>query len=295
LAAAPPPARLTPARPVIAPRGVARPVREARLSRPRLFLWLVVLAAANSFAGIAIRIVPEHGLAYALFELFGISAIVWAALAACLALLAQAPAEPPRRGDGWVAGLVALIALVPAATASALALTGLALWMIVSAAPGSPLRRAGTIALAMTATLLWGRLLLGLFSGPMLAADTWLVGWVTGAGSAGNLIPVAAAGGARIAVAPGCSSWQGMSLALLLWVTVNQYFRVPFGWRAASWCALALATTVAINVARIAAMVRFPGHLEEIHHGYGWHLAMWTTLAAVTAICLTGARREVFR
>jgi exosortase/archaeosortase family protein len=295
LAASPPPSRLIEPALSTEPPRFAPSMSEAGLSRPQLFFWLVLLAALNSFAGIAVRIVPEHGLAYAVFELFGISAIVWAALGACLALLREAPAEPPRRGDLWVAGAVVLVAIAPVATASALALTALGLWMIATGAPGSVPRRAGTIALAMTASLLWGRLLLALFSGPMLAADSWLVGLATGSASAGNLIAVLGPGGARIAVAPGCSSWQGMSLALLLWVTVNQYFRVPFGWRALGWLALALAATVAINVLRIAAMVRFPAHIEEIHNGWGWHVAMWTTLLSVTAICLIGARREVFR
>jgi len=287
LAVAPPPARLT-SRELTASAA-------APLARPQLFFWLILVAALNGFAGTAMRIVPERGLTYALFELFGISAIVWVALAACLDVLRNAPAEPLRPGDRVVAAGVALAALAPMATASALALTGLGAWMIATARSGSSIRRAGTIALAMTATLLWGRLLLALFSGPMLAADSWLVGTLTGAPQAANLIALPVADGARIAVAPGCSSWQGMSLALLFWVTVNQYFRVPFGWRAAAWCALALAATVAINVLRIAAMVRFPAHIAEIHHGYGWHLAMWSTLVAVAAICLWGARREVFR
>ena len=293
MAAAPPPARLI--SPAQEPTAPAIAAAAAPLSRPRLFFWLVLVAALNGFSGTALRIVPERGLAYAIFELFGISAIVWAALAASLALLRNAPAEPLRRWDWAVAGPVAVAALVPMATASALALTGLGAWMIATAPRGSPIRRAGTIALAMTATLLWGRILLAMFSGPLLAADTWLVGTVTGAPQAANLIALPQADGARIAVAPGCSSWQGMSLALLFWVTVNQYFRVPFGWRAAGWCALALAATVAINVLRIAAMVRFPAHIPEIHHGYGWHIAMWSTLVAVAAICLWGARREVFR
>lgn len=265
----------------------------ARFGRARLFFWLVLIAALNAFAGIAIRILPEHGLAYALFELFGISAISWLALAAILALLKDAPFEPLRRGDGWVAALTVLVALVPVATASALALTGLALWIILASAAGSPLRRAGLIALALTGPLIWGRLLLALFSGPLLAADTWLVGAVTGTAQVANILALADGSG-RLGIAPGCSSWQGMSLALLMWVTVNQWFRVPLTRRAIAACFGALAATVAINVARLAAMVRFPAHIEAIHHGWGWHLAMWSTLVAVSLVCLWGARREAF-
>ncbi|MFL6856543.1 MAG: hypothetical protein ACJ8DZ_08590 [Allosphingosinicella sp.] len=262
-------------------------------ARAPLFLGLILLASLNAFAGPALRILAERGLAYAAFELFGISAILWLALAAALALLREAPPRPLRRFDPWIGAATVAAALVPSASASAVALTLVGLHLFATAPAGSAERRAGLIALAMTGPLLWGRFLLALFGGPLLAADTWLVGAATGAAHAGNILAFADGSG-RIGVAPGCSSWQGMSLAILMWVTVNQWFRVPFSRRAAATCAAALAATVAINVARIGAMVRFPAHLEAIHVGWGWHLAMWATLVSVTAICLWGARREAF-
>jgi exosortase/archaeosortase family protein len=275
----------------LAQGGAAAP---AALSRSRLFFWLVLLAALNAFAGIAIRIVPERGLAYALFELFGISAIVWVALAAALALLrSDEEGGTPSRRDLAVAAATIAVALLPVATASAIMLAILAVHMIATAPPGSAIRKAGLIALTMTATLIWGRLALAAFSRPLLGIDSWLVAKLAGAEQAGNMLTFLDGSGG-IAVAPGCSSWQGMSLALLFWVTVNQWFGVPFSRRAASWCVAALAATVAINVLRIAAMVRFPEHLADIHHGYGWHISMWATLIAVGAVCILGARREIF-
>lgn len=266
----------------------------ARLSRNGLFFGLVLLAALNAFAGIAIGTVGEHGLAYALFELFGISAIVWTALAAALALLAgDGHGAPPSRADYAVAIPVLLVALSPVATASSVMLTLLAGWMIATSPAAATARKAGIIILAMTGSLIWGRLLLALFSRPLLGADTWLVGRLTGADQAGNTLAFLDGSGG-IAVAPGCSSWQGMSLALLLWVTIGQWFGVRLGLRWLGWCLAALAATVAINVLRIAAMIRFPFYLDEIHHGYGWHVSMWATLVAVTVLCVFGARREIF-
>ena len=165
--------------------------------------------------------------------------------------------------------------------------------MTATGSPGSAVRRTGIIALAITGSLIWGRLLLALFEGPMLAIDSALVAKAVGATQSANLLALSDGSG-RIAIAPGCSSWQGMSLAFVFWTTVNQWFRVPFSWRAIGWCGAALAATMAINVARIGALILFPRHLEDIHHGYGWHLSMWLTLAAVCALCLYGARREVF-
>jgi exosortase/archaeosortase family protein len=264
----------------------------ATADRPRTFFWLVLLAALNAFAGPVARIVPEHGFAYAVFELFGISAISWMALAATLALLHQAPSELPHPHDRAIVAAVVGSAVLPIATASSVSLTILSAYMIATDRGGGAVRRAGLIGLAMTGPLLWGRLLLALFSGPLIAIDTWLVAQVTGARHAANILALSDGSG-TIAIAPGCSSWQGMSLALLFWVTINQWFEVPLDRRSIGTLLAALAATVMINVLRIGAMVRFPAHLEDIHTGWGWHVAMWSTLIAVCSICLWGARDEV--
>lgn len=278
----------------LAGRSVRAAAPSPHLRRGPLLSWLALIAALNGFAGVAIATVGEHGLSYALFELFGISAISWIALAAATALLRADDGEAVRRGDWLAALLVGLVAILPVATASAIALTALSLWMIATAAPGAAIRRAGIISLALTGTLIWGRLFLALFSHPLLDIDAWFVAQVFGVDQASNTLAFVGGDGGGIAVAPGCSSWQGMSIAFLFWVTVNQWFRVPLSWRSIGWCLAALAATVAINVVRIGAMVRFPEHLAEIHHGWGWHLSMWSTLLAVVLLTLYGARREAF-
>lgn len=271
------------------------PLAPRTLTRSALYGWLVLIATLNAFAGVALRMVPERGLAYALFELFGISAILWTALVAAVALLrGDEPAMASAGSDRLVAAAVVVAALLPFAPASAAALTLLAAWMIVRSPPGSPARRAGAIALAIAVSLLWGRVFLAMFSRPLLGMDSWLVGHLVGVRAVGNTLAFADGGGG-IVVAPGCSSWQGMSLALVFWVTVNQWFRVPFGWRPLGWCLLALAATIAVNIVRIGAMVHFPAQLNDIHHGFGWHLAMWSSLILVCTICLYGARREIVR
>lgn len=265
------------------------------LTRSALFGWLVLVATLNAFAGVALRTMPEQGLAYALFELFGISAILWTALAAAVALLlGEKEAAAISASDRLVAAAVVVAALLPFAPASAAALTLLAAWMIYRSPAGSAASRAGAITLAIAVSLLWGRVFLAMFSQPLLGIDSWLVGQLVGVSAVGNTLAFASGNGG-IVVAPGCSSWQGMSLALVFWVTVNQWFRVPFGWKPLAWCLLALAATIAVNIVRIGAMVYFPAQLDEIHHGYGWHLAMWSSLILVCAICLYGARREIFR
>lgn len=265
------------------------------LTRNQLFAALFLLAALNSMAGLAIKSVQQQGWADALMNLLGLSAIVWAGLVAGLHILIDAPPSPrPRSLDLWLSGLVGIVALLPIATASMVSLTVLALYGLTSSDRNSAIRRSSIIFLAMTGVLIWGRLVMAVFSRPLLDLDAMFVSGLLGSEHQGNMLwyqgdPT------RLVVAPGCSSLQGMSLALLFWAIVNQLFKVPFGWRPALWCLAALAATIGINVLRIGAMLRFPAHLAEIHTGWGFHLSMWATLVAVGLICLFGARREVFR
>jgi exosortase/archaeosortase family protein len=264
------------------------------LTRAQLFYGLFLLATLNGFVGIAVRTIEGVGWAAAAFDLFGISAILWVALAAGLKILGEDEGSAaPRRGDFVLAAALLFAALLPVAPASTAALTLAAFWAALTAAPGSPLRRAAIVFLAMTGAMLWGRLVLAGFSRPLLDLDAIFVAGTLGAEHQGNMI-WSADGAMRLIVAPGCSSMQGLSLAIVFWATVNQYFRVPFGWKAVGYGLAAVAATVAVNVLRIGAMLRWPEHQQAIHHGWGMHIAMWTTLALVVAICLFGARREVF-
>lgn len=265
----------------------------ASLSRSRLFFGLFLLAGLNSVAGHAVRSVDEGGWLFAAVNLFGVSAIVWVALLAGLTILVDGGDERPRRADLPFAALIIIATLLPSAMASKVALTLLALYAIFASERGSTVQRAGIIFLAMTGALAWGRLALDVFSRPLLDIDAAFVGSLLGVEHRGNLL-WSRSGEVRLIVFPACSSVQGMSLALLFWATVNQYFRVRFGWKAAGWCLLALAATIAINIVRMAAMLEFPAQFEAIHLGWGAQLAMWTTLAAVVAICVYGARDAIF-
>jgi hypothetical protein len=261
--------------------------------RERLFAGLFLLSTLNAFTGHAVRSIEQRGVTGAAFELFGLSAILWVALAAGIAIPRESADSPLHDRDRPIAVLVALAALVPTAPASSVALTLLAGWGIATSPSRSTLRRASIIFLAMTGALLWGRLLLAVFSRPLLDIDAFFSALLLDAHHQGNMLwkdgtPL------KLVVAPGCSSMQGISLALVFWATINQYFDVRFGWRAAGYALAAIAATIGINVLRIGAMLRWPDLLDAIHHGWGWHVAMWATLLSVVAICVHGARREIF-
>lgn len=267
---------------------------DAGIGRNQLFFGLFLVGTLNGFVGHFIRAVEQADLLSAVVNLFGVSAILWMALAAGLQILFQQErVEALRGGDRTVALVLLAAALFPAPTASSAALAAGSLWAILTSPTGSPLRRAGIIFLAITGALLWGRLILAIFSGPLLQADAIFVAGLVGAEHSGNMIWSGKVSDG-IAVAPGCSSMQGMSLALVFWATVNQFFEVRFDWKAFAYCLAALSVTIAVNVLRIGSMLRWPENIEEIHHGWGYQLSMWATLILVVAICIWGARREVF-
>jgi exosortase/archaeosortase family protein len=278
---------------MIAPSERAGAIVTKLPTRSRLFFWLFLLATANALVGFGLQFFHEHDLASSLGNLFGISAVVWVAAAAGLTLLAEPAAPAPvERLDWVVAAMTAVAALIPLGPASSVALTLLSIYAIVTSARGSTLRRAAIIFLAITGMLIWGRMALALFSGPLLDADSFLVATLFGMDRVSNFISFADGSG-QFAVAPGCSSLQGMSIAIVMWALVNQWFEVQFGRSALIALLAALAATIAINVLRIGAIGLFPAHFDEIHTGIGWHVFSWLTLISVAGICLYGARREI--
>lgn len=268
--------------------------RALPIDRERLFLWLFLIAALNALAGIALSSIAVAGWAGAALNLFGVSAILWVALAAGLQLVRAAPEGDPATRRDWVVAGAGLFAIaLPSATISSAALTLFALYALATSASASPLRRAAIIFLAMSGTTLWGPFVLAMFSHPLLDLDAFFVSRVAGVAQEGNLIAFADGSG-TMAVAPGCSSLQGISLALVFWAIVNQWFQVPIGRRSLAWLGAAVSATVAVNVLRIAALSHFPEHFDSIHGGIGWHVAAWTTMMLVAVLCVYGARREIF-
>ena len=83
-------------------------------------------------------------------------------------------------------------------------------------------------------------------------------------------------------------------MAIVFWVTVNQWLKVQLTLRSVIWCVLAIVAAFGINILRIAALVHFPLYYQEIHVGWGAQLASFSTMIAIAVIVLCGARREVF-
>lgn len=263
------------------------------VSRERLFFWLSLIASLNALAGLVIRSTTQDGLAHSIFNLFGVSAIVYLAILAALLILREATGTPIKPSDTTVAALVLGTAILPMANASSVALTLLAIYALTTSAHHTPLSRAGVILLSVTMTLIWGRFFLAMFSRSLLSVDAFFITTFAGAEQVGNRVMFIDQSYGSFVIAPGCSSLQGMSLAFVLWATTMQWYQVPFGLRSSLYCLGAVLATLAINVARLSAIAHFPEHFEELHTGIGWHAASWLTLVAIVAIVAFGARREI--
>lgn len=254
-----------------------------------------MLLTLNGAFRLAATAVASDGAIGATLNLFGISAIIWMAIAAGVAL-AFAPADrTPMSGDDRAALFAAMaVMMIPLASTSAASLTALALWVIVRTPRGVPLRRSAIIFLAITGSLIWGHALLTFGSDTLLGLDGWITGLVAGTGGAGNVVQFAGNAGAYF-VAPGCSSLQGVSLAIVLWTAAVQYFEVPITGRAVTTLAAAMIGAIAANVGRLAAIATWPAHFDWLHSGAGAMLFGWLALILVIAAVTIGLRDALFR
>lgn len=259
-------------------------------SRERRFAFAYLLLILNALTTFVAAAVVLRGWATALFALFDVSAIVWLAIAAALALLWQAPKRgAARRGDAMVLTLAVLAALLPIPAASSVALTLVAAWGWYSAPTGSPLRRASAIAFSLTAFLIWGRIALNWGAGLFLTADAAFVALIADTRSMGNAVFFP--DGTNFIIAPSCSSLHGISLALILWVAVVQYFEVRIGRRVWTTLALAVLGSIAVNGIRLAVIARNPHEFDYWHTGNGGALFGWIALAVMAAVVYKGVSR----
>ncbi len=260
----------------------------AKVSRGQLFAGVTLLLLANGMTLRIVRSVEETGLGPALLATFQISALVWIAAAAAIALLLRS-AEPPTRRDSFVVAAGAAAAMLPLSQLSWLALTGIALHMVLAPSPAGDNhpRRAGQILLAITGAMFWGRLLLQAGGDAVLRADALLVGFITGMPTDGNLVAMANDAG-WLWIAPYCSSLTNMSLAILCAVTVTAWNGLAWGRGQLSRCAGACAAVVALNDLRVALLVWWPEHYDLIHGPFGSNLVSWLTIGAVLLICVAG-------
>ena len=264
------------------------------LSRGTVFAAAGILAALNAQADQILNTFvyepPLEGIA----GLAGISAVIWAAMAASWKIGTES-AESLRPGrDLTVLAVVILLCFVPVSYSAQLGLLVCGAYLASTSRAGEPERRAALVLLALTGPLIWGRLLLHALEVPILSLDAHLVGTATGTPVDGNVVHFAGTSGHFIIGGP-CSSVHNMSLAIVLWTTAAMLFRIridrPYVFVG---CAMA-AFMFALNILRLSAMALFPDQFDFLHSGTGAVVFSWAGLVGAGALAILGVSHAVAR
>jgi exosortase/archaeosortase family protein len=271
---------------------IIEPKPLSRLSRDRLFALNYGLLIANALPTFVSESLLTKGVTGAALNLFDISAIVWLAIIACLALLWNSGNDAAPDHKDWVlTTLIICASLLPSPAISGAMLSLLGLWGLIASPAGSTVLRASAILISLSTFLLWGRVFLALGAGPMLAADAQFLSWISGLSVSGNI--VTASDGSTFVIAPGCSSLHNISLAIILWVTAIAWFERPVTIRLLGLLTLTVVASILVNAVRLALIGWNPRSFDYWHIGDGAAMIGWAALIVMTGIIYTGMKYEL--
>ena len=264
------------------------------IGRAGIFAGAGVLAALNAQAYELIGAVKSMPLLQAVSWLGGISAVIWLAMYAALKIGSERDGSPLSRRDLAVLCAVIILSFAPIAVAAKVALLLTGVYLFATSPKGSSARRVAAILLALTGPLLWGRILLVLFAGPILALDANIVGSVMNTTVDGNMVRFADGSSSFIIAGP-CSSVHNISLAIVLWTTAAALFQVRVD---RSYLLVGAAMVVwmfVLNIARLTSIGLFPAQFEYLHVGGGAEMFGWAGLIGAAALAGFGVIRAVER
>lgn len=238
------------------------------LSRNALVAALAIAGLTNALAPRMVGSVLEVGWYNAVLSTFDISAVVWISCVLLLDLLISGPAVPLGQRDRAVALACGLAFVVPLGQLSWVALTLLSLYLGLTSASGSALRRAALLLFMLTLPTFWLRLVMAFASGPLLHLDAVLVATLVGQQAVHNTVPFADGSG-TLWIAPPCSSALNVLLTLLCGVAFATANGLRWSWRFTGWTVVALLGVVAVNTGRLAMLALFPSHFSTLHGAEG--------------------------
>lgn len=245
-----------------------------------------VLAALNAQADQVVAAVRAASLSATVGAFAAISAVIWLAMYAAMKIGFEDSPSKLNRKDLLALGTIAFLACVPVLYAAKAGLLLCGLYLFITSARGDAGRRVSLLLLALTGPLIWGRLLLHIFSGPILAIDAAVVGSLIGTPAQGNIIH--AVEGQRFFIAEGCSSLHNMSLAIVLWTTAAVLFHVRIDRRFMLVGLGMIIWMFVVNVGRIALIGLSPEHYYFFHEGTGAALFGWASLLGAGALAFYG-------
>lgn len=223
----------------------------------------------------------------AITSLLGINAIIWFALFAVVRIAFEVDgARPLVRGDTAVLLAMLLASLLPLAAAGSLAVFASGLWLWLTADTASRPRRIAIVLLALSGTLVWGRVLLALFGDHLLALDGQFVALMSGTQATANVVDFV--DGTQFVIASKCSSLHNMSLSFVIWASLTQLLDVPMTRRLFGFAIFSAMIMVLINGIRLAVMAHYPAQFDELHYGLTADLFSWTALLLAMLIAMWG-------
>lgn len=272
--------------------GLPAAIRTA-VSRNEFFGGLYIVGCVNGLLGRFIQSMTYEGWTGAALALDINAIVLFASFAGVSMILKGDQRDQIRPMDVLVAvGFLSLVVL-PIFALSWVAVTGLSLYILISA-PGEESRwRGAIILLALTVPMLWSRLIFQLFAKFILDIDASLVAMLLGTERAGNVVSFADGAG-QMVVLPACSSLANMSLAFLCWISITQWARHKWTPMDLVWSALACLSVVAVNVTRISLMGVSRNYYEAIHNEWGDLVTNSIMLLLMVTFSVLGARRELF-
>src|SRR5262245_46442973 len=161
-------------------------VLQRSVPRDELFAGLYIVGCANGLLGRFVYALNLQGWTGAVAG-FETNVIVWAATFAGIYLVSRNNRDQIRPLDLVVAAVFLPFAIVPSYPLSWVAVTGLSLYILLSANDGAE-RRGALILLALAFPMLWSRLFFQFFARPLLALDATMVTWLLGTEQVGNLV-----------------------------------------------------------------------------------------------------------
>ena len=267
--------------------------------RAPLFAALFVLAAINGVYFTLVESVRTLGWGGAFVNFFSVSAIVWIALVAIWQLARDAPSSALTRRDIVVFTTGLALCFLPSGWEARLALLLTSIYLWWASNPRTPERRIAIIAASLTVPLVWGRLALHFLAPELLGFDAMMAGLIIGHEVQGNTVAFApgalADAGKRMVIFTGCSSFTNLSLTAVVTALVTQMFDLPGRWRLLVFVVALAASTLVINLVRLAAIASFPDHFDWLHVGTGATLFGYAGLIAMGGIAVVAAHNDWLR
>ena len=260
-------------------------------TRPNIVSGVFLFAFVNGISEVVFRSIESNGVAGALAGTFGISVIVYVGLGLALLSLSKDAEKSVPFKDGKLLWIPVALVLIPNPYLSWFAITSLALYERHHSECGTQRRRGATLMLGLTIPMFWGKIVFALFSSWILKGDALLVSTITQSATVGNMVALPHQTG-YLLIAPACSSFANISLAVLCWLIFTEYSGRPRRPEDYVTCISACVNVVIVNVARISTIGLRPDLYGLLHGPVGATTASWLTAIVVLATCYYGVKRE---